>query len=174
MNQAFGELGDAEPMVLLAEMHTCNGTTVAGGHIAHSRRCPVHGETRQPLQHALTIEEHEAMELTAELANRLSRIVGQGPSRAGDIAELVAHLHAIQQAILAQAAGRHYPDRYRLLGETLVLELRPNSLGCACRPTRSGLGEEIRHLPTCQLRHQQLPDWERELLERQQEGGGAT
>jgi hypothetical protein len=26
------------------EVRICNGTVVAGGHIAHSRRCPVHGE----------------------------------------------------------------------------------------------------------------------------------
>lgn len=31
-----------------AELRTCNGTTVAGGHVAHSRRCPVHGEPLTP------------------------------------------------------------------------------------------------------------------------------
>lgn len=57
--------------------------------------------------------------LTAELTNTLSRIVGHNRTRAGDLNELIGHIHAIQQAVMSQAAGRAYPDRLRLLGETL-------------------------------------------------------
>lgn len=68
----------------------------------------------------LTEAEHRAMELTVQLVNLLStEIIGQGRSRAGDINEVVHHIHGIQNMILSQAAGRAYPDRYRLLGETL-------------------------------------------------------
>jgi hypothetical protein len=65
----------------------------------------------------LTDAEHRAMALTVELWNLLAgEIVGSGPSRAGDLRELCADLHAIQLRIMAQAAGRAYPDRYRLMG----------------------------------------------------------
>lgn len=64
----------------------------------------------------LTPDEHHAMDLTAQLADTLARIVGDGPSRAHDLNELAGHVHLIQHAILAQAAARAYPDRYRLLG----------------------------------------------------------
>lgn len=64
----------------------------------------------------MTETEHRAMDLTAELWNALCVIAGTGPARPGDLAELCAHIHAIQHAILAQAAARAYPDRYRLMG----------------------------------------------------------
>jgi len=65
----------------------------------------------------LTDDEHHAIELTTALWNQLSAIVGQGPTRAPDLAELAIHIHAIQTTVLAQAAARTHPDRYRLLGE---------------------------------------------------------
>lgn len=64
----------------------------------------------------LTADEHQAVEDAGQLYNLLCRIVGHGPSRAGDLGELVGHVHGIQQAVLKQAAARAYPDRYRLLG----------------------------------------------------------
>ncbi len=65
----------------------------------------------------LTEAEHRAMDLTVQLWNLLCReIIGNGPSRPGDVQELARDLHVIQERILAQAAGRAYPDRYRLLG----------------------------------------------------------
>lgn len=45
-------------------------------------------------------------------------ITGDGPARGADLAELAVHLHAIENTVLAQAAARAYPDRYRLLGES--------------------------------------------------------
>lgn len=65
----------------------------------------------------LTMAEHRAMVLTSELWQALGIVVGCGSSRQADLDELASHLHAIQTAVLAQAAGRAFPDLYRLLGE---------------------------------------------------------
>jgi len=70
----------------------------------------------------LTPIEREAIERAGQLWNVLCRVVGDGPSRSGDLAELVPHIHAIQQAVMSQAAARAYPDTYRLLGSTLRTE----------------------------------------------------
>jgi hypothetical protein len=67
----------------------------------------------------LTDDEHQAVALTAELWNLLCTIVDDGPSRDGDLAELCHHIHAIQRTVLAQAAARAYPGRYRLLGSVI-------------------------------------------------------
>ena len=67
----------------------------------------------------LTDDEHAALELSGKLADALCCVVGRGRSREEDLRELLAHVHAIQNAVLAQAAARAYPDRYRLIGESL-------------------------------------------------------
>jgi hypothetical protein len=67
----------------------------------------------------LTPDELRALDQTTELVNLLQGIVGDGPSRAADLRELVAHVHAIQQAVMSQAAARAHPDRFRLLGGTV-------------------------------------------------------
>ena len=68
----------------------------------------------------LSDNELRAMEITVELVNVMCKeVIGQGPTRDADVREFVHHVHIIQQAILSQAAGRAYPDRFRLLGETL-------------------------------------------------------
>ncbi|MBM0257363.1 hypothetical protein [Micromonospora sp. 4G55] len=72
----------------------------------------------------LTDTEHQAMDLTAQLWNTLCAIAGDGPARAGDLAELGQHIHAIQHAIMAQAAARAHPDRYRLMGGQPMLGVR--------------------------------------------------
>lgn len=71
----------------------------------------------------LTPDEHKAMKQTAELWNTLCGIVEYGPSRRDDLRELMAHIHALQRAILSQSAGREYPYDYRLLGSDLVEEV---------------------------------------------------
>ena len=71
----------------------------------------------------LTKDEHEAITKAGQLYGLLCRIVGTGPTRGADLNELIPHIHAIQQAVMSQAAGRAYPMEYRLLGETL----RPSS-----------------------------------------------
>lgn len=67
----------------------------------------------------LTIAEHEVMQTTVLLWNSLCGITSDGPSRANDLNELALHIHAIQHAVLSQAAGRQYPMEYRLLGSTV-------------------------------------------------------
>lgn len=66
----------------------------------------------------LTPKEHEAMTASGRLWGLLTEITGNEPTRAADLNELVVHIHAIQHAIMSQAAGRAYPQEYRLLGET--------------------------------------------------------
>lgn len=67
----------------------------------------------------LTEAEHEAVQTAGALAGMLSRVVGDGPNRTPDLNELLVHVHAIQHAVLAQAAARAYPDLYRLLASSL-------------------------------------------------------
>lgn len=50
------------------------------------------------------------------VAEALGYIVGPGPTRTADLAELIGHVHVLQRAILAQAAARARPDLYRFLG----------------------------------------------------------
>ncbi len=66
----------------------------------------------------MTDLEHEAMELTAQLANAMRRIIhdGGGSQVDHDWSEVAQRIHAIQHTILAQAAARAYPDLYRPLG----------------------------------------------------------
>lgn len=93
-------------------------------------------------QAGLTGQELAVMDLTAQLANALAEIVGDGPSRDGDLAELCGHLHGIQRAVMAQAAARRYPQRFRLLGSTVGLDQEPPS----CGPNTS-TSPAVTHLP---------------------------
>lgn len=68
----------------------------------------------------LTDDEHRLMDLTGELWKVLCEVVGDAPARSADLAEAAAHVHAIQNMVLAQAAARAYPDNYRLLGQQLT------------------------------------------------------
>lgn len=67
----------------------------------------------------LTPDEHEVIRMLGETWNLICSVVGRGPSRDGDLNEAIHHVHALQHMVLAQAAGRAHPDRYRLLGEVL-------------------------------------------------------
>ena len=67
----------------------------------------------------LTETEHLAMATSAELAELVHQVIGDGPNAAQDWAEMAHYIHVIQRTVLSQAAGRAYPDLYRLLGETL-------------------------------------------------------
>jgi hypothetical protein len=55
----------------------------------------------------LTADERECLAVTANLWDRLCRIVGKGPSRPGDLAELETHIHGIEHVIMSKAAARH-------------------------------------------------------------------
>lgn len=71
----------------------------------------------------LTVAELRAMELTVDLWNLIAReIVGSGPSREGDLAEIAEDVHGIQARIMAQAAARAYPSKFRLLGWVVETE----------------------------------------------------
>ena len=67
----------------------------------------------------LTEDEQKAITMAAELWNQLCKVVGQGDTRENDLRELVIHIHAIQQAVMSNEAGRSHPGRYRLLGGEL-------------------------------------------------------
>jgi len=71
----------------------------------------------------LTEAEHRVVDLSSELAVELHGVIGHGPSRAQDLRETFAAIHMIQNAVLAQAAARAYPERYRLMGEALVKDI---------------------------------------------------
>lgn len=88
---------------------------------------PSTSQDREQLADLLTPDEHRAMDLTAQLADALAVIVGDGPTRAHDLNELAGYVHLIQHAILAQAAARAYPDRYRLLGGPPLTRTKANS-----------------------------------------------
>jgi hypothetical protein len=64
----------------------------------------------------LTAEEHEALQVSARLANLLRQIIGDGPQASHDWNEAAQRIHAVQHMILAQAAARAYPEKYRGLG----------------------------------------------------------
>jgi hypothetical protein len=67
----------------------------------------------------LTPDEHRAIQQAGVLWGTLCAVVADGPTRTADLAELIVHVHAIQHAVMAQAAARAHPDLYRLLGSTL-------------------------------------------------------
>lgn len=82
--------------------------------------CPNRYDTVQQLRGPLlTKDELEFMDLSAELANLFSSIVGHGPSRDGDLREGVDKIHQLQHTVMAQAAARAFPERFRLLGSTI-------------------------------------------------------
>lgn len=95
------------------------GRAVNEGAIAASFSIAANAITRGEHAEVLTPTEQAALKVTGELANLISDIVGHGvsPEARGDQLELTIHIHAIQNAILAQAAARAYPGHYRLLGQ---------------------------------------------------------
>ncbi len=67
----------------------------------------------------LTDAEHQVIRLAADLWNALCAAVPDGPTRSADMGELCGHIHAIQHAVMANAAARAFPDLYRRLGSTI-------------------------------------------------------
>lgn len=59
-------------------------------------------------------------DLVADLAmitDKFRAIMGDDEAVANaDMTEVVAHVHALQDKVLAQAAARMYPTKYRLMG----------------------------------------------------------
>lgn len=70
---------------------------------------------------ALTDDEHALIDLLCDVTDGFSNVIGSDPFvREQDAAEVIAHIHALQDKVLAQAAARLYPDRYRLMGERIT------------------------------------------------------
>lgn len=67
----------------------------------------------------LTENEHLAIQAAGDLWGMITAIVEEGPPRESDLAELIIHIHAIQHAVMANAAARAYPTQLRRLGATL-------------------------------------------------------
>ena len=64
----------------------------------------------------LTPAEHDLIAKVGDVAADFMDLVGEGDTAVADWMEILPHLHALQQAVMSQAAGRVHPDRYRLLG----------------------------------------------------------
>lgn len=67
----------------------------------------------------LTDLEHELLAQFGKTWILIVEVVGDGPTRDADLAEVAYHIHALQHFVMAQAAGRAYPTEYRLAGRTL-------------------------------------------------------
>jgi hypothetical protein len=78
-----------------------------------------------PQDELLTAEELELMDVLCDAANRFRRILGASRTTEGDWAEIADKIHQLQTMVMAQAAGRRYPELFRLLGGT-VRPLAPN------------------------------------------------
>lgn len=70
-------------------------------------------------ENLLTDLELEALETTGLLARQLRSIIGTGPTAQADWSEAAAEIHVIQHRIMAQAAARAMPNRFRLMGTSL-------------------------------------------------------
>lgn len=67
---------------------------------------------------SLTDAERLAVRLAGELYTHIAEnVVGPGPARDADLAEICRSIHDIQYRIEAQATARAYPGEFRLLGE---------------------------------------------------------
>lgn len=76
---------------------------------------PVEEFTGKPSTYLLE-EEKSVINLAGRLWNEICKAVPDGPARKDDLRELMFHIHAIQRAMMANAAARAYPHLYRSLG----------------------------------------------------------
>jgi hypothetical protein len=67
----------------------------------------------------LTELEEATVTKLGNIAGDFSEIIGTGLTRKEDYREVVFLIHQLQNIIMAQAAGRAYPAKYRLLGEII-------------------------------------------------------
>jgi transcriptional regulator with XRE-family HTH domain len=67
---------------------------------------------------SLTAGEREVARQAGELYEYIAEhVIGHGPTRDEDLAELRAAVNVIKRMVLAQAAARAFPGEFRLLGE---------------------------------------------------------
>lgn len=64
----------------------------------------------------LTDREKQLLDKLADVANEFFVVSSSSPTRYNDIGEAVSCIHTLQRMILANAAARAYPDKYRLFG----------------------------------------------------------
>jgi hypothetical protein len=68
----------------------------------------------------LTDAEREVVDLLGRAYTLLrNEVVAHGETRDADCAEMCAHIHVVQHAVMAQAAARAYPGEFRLLGSVI-------------------------------------------------------
>jgi hypothetical protein len=66
----------------------------------------------------LTDAEKKVIQMAGEIQTIFAKqIVGDGSSRDADLREICNFVHGIQNAALAQAAARAYPELYRTMGD---------------------------------------------------------
>lgn len=73
--------------------------------------------TKHTFNAELTQDELHALDLIEELGVVLGNVVGWSPTRATDLAELLAKINELRHAVLGQVAARTYPERFPLLGQ---------------------------------------------------------
>jgi hypothetical protein len=77
-------------------------------------------------EHLLTQDELGAVQMIGALHELLAtRIVGNGPARWSDLAEIGMHIRALQYMVMSQASARRYPEYFRLLGEGIEVAEDP-------------------------------------------------
>ena len=70
-----------------------------------------------PMPDLLTADEKKAVDLLGDIDDLLQdSIIADGNNRDFDIDRADAHLSALQEMILSNAAGRAYPGSYNVLG----------------------------------------------------------
>jgi hypothetical protein len=67
----------------------------------------------------LTAKEHDIIWRLGSLWRDFIYIIGDGPQAGPDLDEVTIHIHALQYTVMAQAAARAYPDKYRMLGNQM-------------------------------------------------------
>lgn len=106
------------------------GSRTGGGHVDQGQYSVndapfkiVDNDTPEPPNRGqgelLTPDELKVGDLLAEAYNLACKVIAKGPTAPYDAQEFAHHIHILQNMILAQAAARAYPHRYRLMGETL-------------------------------------------------------
>jgi hypothetical protein len=68
----------------------------------------------------MTAEERQLVRDLGLIYVRFEAVTGQDPlTRHDDLREVRGHVHALQNAVKAQAAARACPQEFRLLGEVI-------------------------------------------------------
>lgn len=90
----------------------------------------------------MTEQEHELLDKLSECSRLFGKVVGNvSKVRQADLDEMVHHIHALQNMVLAQAAARAYPLKYRLMGESNKLPTNKEILNSIVNKMYEGDGE---------------------------------